>query len=89
VKQAFQWGGRQHNAFDTLKRKNSTTPMLALPDLQQPSEMETDDNAYAMGFVLMQQHHPICLHSETFSKVVCNYPTYEKELYALVQSMKK
>jgi hypothetical protein len=39
--------------------------------------------------VLMQQRKPICYHSETFSQVVVNYPTYDKELYALVQSVKK
>jgi len=30
----FQWGGKQQKAFDTLKEKISTTPVLALPDLQ-------------------------------------------------------
>ena len=29
------------------------------------------------------------LSSKTFSKVVINYPIYNKELYALVQSVKK
>jgi hypothetical protein len=41
-----------------------------------------------MGAVLMQYHKPICYHSETFNQVV-NYHTYDKELYALVQSVKK
>jgi hypothetical protein len=42
-----------------------------------------------MGVVLMQYHKNICYHSETFNQVVVNYPTYDKELYALVQSVKK
>jgi hypothetical protein len=46
-------------------------------------------SAYSMGEVLMQQRDPILFHFEMFSKVVCNYPTYDKELYALVQSVKK
>ena len=37
----------------------------------------------------MQHSKPICYHSETFNSVVVNYPTYDKELYALVQSVKK
>lgn len=45
--------------------------------------METDVSAYAMGAVLMQHHKLIFYHLDTFSQVV-NYPTYEKELYALV-----
>jgi hypothetical protein len=42
-----------------------------------------------MGAVLMQYRKFICYHSETFNQVVVNYPTYDKELYALVQSVKK
>ena len=42
-----------------------------------------------MGAVLMQGRKPVCYHSETFSTAVSNYPTYDKELYALVQSVKK
>jgi len=37
----------------------------------------------------MQHNKPICYHSETFNFAVVNYPTYDKELYALVQSVKK
>ncbi len=42
-----------------------------------------------MGAVLMQHGKPICFHLETFNGVVINYPTYDKELYALVQSVEK
>ena len=63
--------------------------MLALLDLQQPFEFETNANEYAMGAILMQQRKPICYHSETFSHAVVNYPTYDRELYALVKRVKK
>ena len=52
-------------------------------------EIETNASGYAMGAVLMQKRKPICFHSETFTSIVINYPTYEKELFALVQSVKK
>jgi hypothetical protein len=42
-----------------------------------------------MGVVLMQYQKPICYHFETFNQAVVNYPTYDQELYALVQSVKK
>eukprot|EP00253_Pinus_taeda_P002514 PITA_02514 len=85
----FQWGGKQQKAFDALKEKINTTPVLALPDLQRQFEMQIDASDYAMGGVLTQHNKPICYHSETFNPVVVNYPTYDKELYALVQSVKK
>jgi hypothetical protein len=89
VKQVFQWGGKQQKAFDTLKEKISAAPVLALPDLRQPFEIQTNASNYAMGAVLLQHGKPICFHSETFNGVVINYPAYDKELYALVQSVKK
>ena len=42
-----------------------------------------------MGAILFQHGKLIAFHSETFNGDVTNYPTYEKELYALVQSVKK
>jgi len=80
----FQWGGKQQKAFNTLKENISTTPVLALPHLKRTFEIETDANDYAMGAVLMQHGKPICYHSKTFNSAVVNYPTYDKELYALV-----
>ena len=60
-----------------------------MSDLQQPFEIETDASGYAMGEVLMQHKKPICYPSKTLYKIVINYPNYDKELYALVQSVKK
>lgn len=45
-------------------------------------------SGYAMGTVLMQGGRPISYHSEVFHGVVINYPTDDKELYAMVQAMK-
>jgi hypothetical protein len=89
VKEVFQWGGKQQKAFDTLKKKISSVPVLALPNLRQPFEIQTNASNYVMGVVLLQHGKPICFHSETFNGAVINYPTYDKELYASVQSVKK
>eukprot|EP00253_Pinus_taeda_P026742 PITA_26742 len=89
VKQVFQWGGRQQKSFETLKEKISATSVLALPDLQQPFEIETDANGYAMGVVLMQQKKLICYNFEKFSQAMINYSTYDKDIYAFVQNVKK
>jgi hypothetical protein len=89
VKKGFQWGGKQQQAFDTWKEKISSVLVLALPNLRQPFEIQIDASNYAMGAVLLQYGKPICFHSETFNGAVINYPTYDNELYALVQSVKK
>ena len=89
LNKVFQWGGKHQKAFDTLKEKISKTPVLALPDLQRPFEIQIDASDYAMGAVLTQHGKPICYHSEAFNPAIVNYPTYDKELYVLVQSVKK
>jgi hypothetical protein len=50
---SFQWGKNQQKAFDEMKRKISQAPVLTLPNLQNPFEVETDASGYAMGAVLM------------------------------------
>eukprot|EP00253_Pinus_taeda_P030700 PITA_30700 len=40
AKHAFQWGGKQQKAFESLKEKISSAPVLALPDLRQPFEIQ-------------------------------------------------
>jgi hypothetical protein len=89
VKNTFQWEGKQQKSFDTLKEKINTAPVLALSNLQKPFDIKKDAIRYAMGGVLMLYHKPIYYHSETFNQAVVNYPTYDKELYALVQGIKK
>ena len=84
VKIAFQLGGKQQKAFDALKEKIISALIPSLPDLKQSFEIQNDVSDYAMGAVLMQHGYPIYFHSETFNSVVINYPTYNRELYALV-----
>jgi len=72
-----------------LKENISLAPVLALPDLRQSFEIQTDASDYAMGVVLMQHGKHICFRLETFNGAMINYPTYDKELYALVRSVKK
>ncbi|GJX96113.1 transposon ty3-G gag-pol polyprotein [Tanacetum coccineum] len=76
------------DTFMLLKRKISEAPVLALPNLQRPFELETDASGYAMGAVLFQEGKPVAYHSEMFQGAQKNYPTYDKELLALHQAVK-
>jgi hypothetical protein len=51
--------------------------------------VETNSIGYAMGAVLIQGGMLVCYHSEVFHGAVLNYPTYDKDLYDLVQFVKK
>ncbi|KAL6208606.1 hypothetical protein ACLB2K_019555 [Fragaria x ananassa] len=75
-------------SFQLSKQKITEAPVLALPNLQKAFEVEADASNYAMGAVLLQDRKPIAYHSEMFSGPILNYPTYDKELYALHQAVK-
>jgi hypothetical protein len=57
-KEKFVWGLSQQKVFDDLKQRLCSAPVLSLPDLQQPFEIETDASDYVVGTVLTQHDHP-------------------------------
>jgi hypothetical protein len=77
-KEKFMWGQSQQKVFDDLKQHLCSTPVLSLPDLQQPFEIETDASDYVVGAILTQHGHPMAYHSETLSDTIHKYPTYDK-----------
>jgi hypothetical protein len=77
-------GMSQHQAFDDFKQRLWSTPVLSLPDLQQPFEIETNASDYAVGAVLTQHDHPLAYHSEKLSYAIHKYPTYDKEMYSSI-----
>eukprot|EP00253_Pinus_taeda_P031913 PITA_31913 len=53
VKKVFHWGDVQQKAFDAIKQKISSAPVLTLPDLRQPFEIQMDASDYVVGAALM------------------------------------
>jgi hypothetical protein len=60
----FHMGQAQQQAFDDIKNRVCSTPVLSLPNLQQPFDIEIDASDYVVGVVLTQHRHPIAYHSE-------------------------
>ena len=85
----FMWGNEQQWAFEDLKHRLCSSPVLSLPDLQQPFDMETNASDYVVGEVLTHHRHPMAYHSETLSDTVWKYPTYDKEMYSIVQARRQ
>jgi hypothetical protein len=89
AKEKFFWSESQQKAFKELKHCLCFAPVLTLPDLQQPFEIKTDASDYAIGEVLTQHGNPVAYHSETLSDTVRKYPTYDKEMYSIVQACRQ
>ena len=68
-----------------MKKKINDAPVLAMPNLQRPFEMETNASGYALGTILMHGGGPVCYHLELCHGAVLDYTTYDKELFAIVQ----
>lgn len=88
ISATFLWTTETISNFNKLKKALCLVPVLHLPDLSQPFEIESDASQYAIGAIPKQGGHPIAYHSETLSQAKKNYNTYDKEFYSLVQALK-
>ncbi|XP_031276789.1 uncharacterized protein LOC116135233 [Pistacia vera] len=83
----FKWDDVHNRAFKTLKDKLTNAPLLCFPNFDKAFKIECDASEIGIGAVLMQDSKPIAYFSEKLSGAALNYPTYDKELYALVRTL--
>jgi len=91
--QEWRWGTEEQNAFDTLKKRVTTEPVLAHAKLDNQFELEVDASGYAVGATLLQRKedgkkHPIGYYSATLNEAQRNYDIYDLELLAIVMALK-
>jgi len=80
-------GPAQDQAFDTLKARLTSAPLLQLPDFGKTFELECDASGVGIGGLLMQGGKHVAYFSEKLNGPTLNYSTYDKEFYALVRSL--
>jgi hypothetical protein len=67
-----------------LKEALVYSAVLAIPNFQQESMVETDASGKGIGVVLMQQGHPIAYLSKALSNKSQALSTYEEECLAII-----
>lgn len=89
----FNFSNDYLQAFELLKKKLSSTPIICAPDWALPFELMCDASDYAIGAVLGQRKNkvlPVIYYaSHTLTNAQLNYATTEKELLALVFAFDK
>ena len=76
-------------AFYHCKEILMNAPVLAYPDFSKTFKLTTDASNVAVGAVLSQCDRPIAYHSRTLNSAERNYSTIEKELLAILDSVKR
>lgn len=82
------WDEFCYQAFEELKNKLSSPPVLKFPEFDKPFEVHTDASDFAIGGVLMQDGRPIAYESKKLDGCQRRWPTHEKELFAVVHCLK-
>jgi hypothetical protein len=91
----FEWTSRQQGAFDELKRRLVSAPILAHFVIAYKTILQTDASFYGWGFIVSQINpetgleHPIVIESGRFSGTQLNYSTNEKEFLAIVEAFRR
>ncbi|WVZ51659.1 hypothetical protein U9M48_002781 [Paspalum notatum var. saurae] len=76
------------SAFDELKKRLTTAPVLTLPDLTKSFTVYCDASKEGLGCVPMQEGKVIAYASRRLRKHEVNYPTHDPELATVVYALK-
>ena len=92
-KATFEWTEKCGDAFECIKNKLVEAELLHHPDFTKPFAIQSDAAKRGIDFVLMQEKDgemvPIQYEGRTLTKTEVNYCTTDKELLAVLYSVKK
>ena len=88
----WSWGERQQKAFEELKKRFTTEPVLVTPDLDKEMRVEADASDFAMGEVLSmkcedERWRPVAYISKSLNEAERNYEIHDKEMLAIIRCL--
>jgi ribonuclease HI len=84
----FSWTDERQKAFEELKKRLTTAPVLTLPDQSKRFTLYCDASRDGLGCILMQEGRVITYASRQLRRHELNYPTHDLELAAVVHALK-
>ena len=84
----FEWTQACEEAFQTLKDRLTTAPMLAQSNISKSIDVYCDASRIDLGCVLMQEGRVVAYASRQLKRHEENYPTHDLELAAVVHALK-
>jgi len=92
-KKGWKWDEEHQQAFEELKDKITSQPVLSLPEREGKFRVEMDASGHAIGEVLSQEQDekwkPIAFLLRMMQPAERNYKIYDKELLAIVEASRK
>src|SRR6202030_753638 len=89
----WEWTDECQQAFDTLKRHITDTPVLAMPTDNDPFHIEADASQYAVGATLSQRQdgkwRTVAFMSKALTPTQRNYEIYDCELLAIMLALEE
>nr|KYP44182.1 Retrovirus-related Pol polyprotein from transposon 297 family [Cajanus cajan] len=86
--QPFIWIDACERSFEELKRRLTTSPVLVLPDSNEPFYVYCDASHQGLGCVLMQNRRVVAYASRQLKNHERNYPIHDLELASVVFALK-
>ena len=84
----FEWDDLCKKAFQELKRRLTSTPILIVPEQGQRYTMYCDASRDGLGCVLMQSGRVVAYGSRQLKNHEQNYPTHDLELASIIFALK-
>nr|GEU32155.1 putative reverse transcriptase domain-containing protein [Tanacetum cinerariifolium] len=84
----FDWGEKEENAFQLIKQKLYSAPILALPEGSEDFVVYCDASHNGLGAVLIQREKVIAYASRQLKIHEKNYTTHDLELGSVVFALK-
>jgi len=87
----YEWKPEHQRAFDEIKSRLRSAPVLQLPDPDRAYVVNTDASDFAVGAVLQQDQgrglQPVAFMSHKMTPAETRYPTHDKEMLAVMHAL--